>query len=232
MSTSFSRRLLLAVGLTGIFVVATGVRAAEPKPVDVSHYKDPIKLACVGDSITEGAGASDPKRGPYPKQLAKLLGDKWDVKNFGVGGATMLKSGDKPYDKQGKYKAALEFKPDVVVLKLGTNDTKPQNWSHKDEFVASAKEIIDAFKKANPHVVIYVCYPVPAFPSNYGIRDEIIKNEVLPLLKEVAADEKTEVIDLYSAMAEHGKLFPDKVHPNDEGYGLIAAAVQKALLGK
>src|SRR4051794_25029443 len=91
------------------------------------------KLACVGDSITFGAGIQDRDHDSYPAQLGRMLGEAWDVRNFGVSGATMLKKGDKPYDKQKAYRDALAFKPDVVVIMLGTNDSKPQNWDkHKD----------------------------------------------------------------------------------------------------
>jgi len=224
------RRTILGFGLC---LLLTGFgSAADPRPVDVAKYKDVIKVACVGDSITFGSGAKDRANNSYPAQLQKLLGDKWQVKNFGVGGSTMLNTGDKPYEKQGAFKQALEFKPDVVVLKLGTNDSKPQNWKHKDDFAASAKGHLAAFQQANPNVRLYVCLPVPAFPGNFGIRDEIIKGEVIPLLKAVAADKQAEVIDLYAALTGHDKLFPDKVHPNDEGYTLIAKAIAKALTGQ
>lgn len=57
------------------------------------------RVACVGDSITYGAGIADRDRDSYPAQLASMLGDKWVVKNFGHSGATLLKNGDLPYVK-------------------------------------------------------------------------------------------------------------------------------------
>lgn len=191
-----------------------------------------VKVACVGDSITAGVGAKDMQKGTYPAQLQTLLGDGYDVRNFGVSGSTMLRTGDKPYDKEGKYKAALEFTPDIVVLKLGTNDSKPQNWAHKDDFIPSAQALIAAFRTANPRVRIHVCLPVPAFPENFTITDTIIKGGVIPELRKAARAEKLRVIDLYTPMKDQAANVPDKVHPNDAGYRIMAATIAKALTGK
>lgn len=67
------------------------------RPVCAECYRQTIRVACVGDSITYGSGIKVRSGDSYPAQLATMLGDKWQVRNFGVGGATMLKSGDKPY---------------------------------------------------------------------------------------------------------------------------------------
>lgn len=188
-----------------------------------------IKVACVGDSITQGVGA--PADQSYPAQLGRKLGDRYEVRNFGNSGSTMLTSGDKPYNKQPQYQAMLEFKADVYVIKLGTNDTKPHNWAKKEEFKSSAFAMIDAIRSANGIARIYVCLPVPAFPANFGITDEVIRNGVIPQLKEVALEKKTEVIDLYSTLTGQSALVPDKVHPNAEGYNRISDAVQHAIAG-
>src|SRR3712207_5545352 len=87
-------------------------------------YKNVFRVACVGDSITYGAGVSGREKNSYPAVLGQWLGTKWDVRNFGVSGATLLKKGNRPYWKQQKFADALQFKPDVVIIKLGTNDSK------------------------------------------------------------------------------------------------------------
>jgi lysophospholipase L1-like esterase len=189
---------------------------------------DKIKVACVGDSITAGAGIKDPKM-KYPTQLQGMLGDGYEVRNFGVSGRTMLKHGDYPIWKEKAYQAAKDFAPNIVVIKLGTNDTKAQNWKFKDEFAADAKAMVQEFQNLPSKPKVYLCHPVPAFPGNYGIRDEVIKNEVIPLIDQVAKETGAGVIDLYTALADHKELFPDKVHPNDAGATLLARGVQKAI---
>ncbi|MFZ4763482.1 MAG: GDSL-type esterase/lipase family protein, partial [Roseimicrobium sp.] len=155
-----------------------------------------IKVACVGDSITAGARLKDPLKA-YPAQLGALLGEKYEVKNFGNSGSTMLDEGNKPYKKQKSFADAIAFVPDIVVIKLGTNDSKPLNWEKKEGFAASAKALVAAFQKANAQVKVYLCYPVPVIAQgNFGIRNEIVKPEIIPLLQQVATEMKLEVIDL------------------------------------
>ena len=89
----------------------------------ILHAADPIRVACVGDSITQGAGAGAGMS--YPSQLQTLLGEQYKVGNFGVSGRTLMQKGDHPYRKEGKYQQALEMLPQMVVIMLGTNDSKP-----------------------------------------------------------------------------------------------------------
>ena len=210
---------------------ASADRRPEPGPVNPAAYKEKVRVACVGDSITFGSGVKDREVNNYPAQLGRMLGDKWEVRNFGVSGATMLRKGDKPYEKQKAYAEALAWKPDVVVIKLGTNDSKPQNWKHKDDFAADARTMVEAFQKVNEKVRVFVALPVPAYPGNFGIRDEIVK-EQLPVLRRVAKETGAAVVDLYAALSEKKEMFPDKVHPNAEGATVIANTVYRALTGK
>ncbi len=189
-----------------------------------------IKVACVGDSITAGVGTKKPKNS-YPDQLGALLGAGYEVKNFGNSGSTMLDEGDKPYKKQKSYIDALNSAADIYVIKLGTNDSKPQNWSKKDGFAASTKSLVEAFQKSNPKAKVFLCTPVPVIGAgNFGINNEKVLGEIIPLIKQVAEELKLPVIDLYTALDGHPEVFPDRVHPNDEGAALMAKAVAEALI--
>jgi lysophospholipase L1-like esterase len=207
---------------------AASLFAADVAPETKSSV---IHLACVGDSITQGVGVKDPKKDSYPSQLARLLGDQWIVRNYGVSAMTMMKKGDLPYERRPEYKTALDSKPDVVVIALGTNDSKPQNIeTNPDDFVPSYREMIAKFRAANPKIKIYVCLPAPAFPENWGIREAVIAGKIIPLIQQVAKEENVSVIDLHTALAGKDACFPDKVHPNEEGAGLMAKAVYTALV--
>ena len=100
-----------------------------------SFAAEPLRVACVGNSITYGYGLSNPATESYPAQLQTLLGQNYNVRNFGHSGATLLSRGHRPYIQQEAYKNALAFKPDIVVIHLGINDTDPRNWPFfRDDF--------------------------------------------------------------------------------------------------
>ena len=191
------------------------------------------RVACVGDSITFGAGIKDRARNSYPAQLQQMLGDRYDVRNFGVSGRTMLKHGDFPYWKEKAFQEAKDFGPNIVIIKLGTNDTKPQNWKFKDEFEADAKALVREFQGLPSKPKVYVCRPVPVVPPGaFNISAEVLDNGVIPALDQAAKETGAEVIDLHATLAGHADLLPDKVHPNAEGAKLMAQAIAKELTAK
>ncbi len=204
----------------------------------------PVRIACVGDSITFGAGLKDRDHDSYPAWLGRWLGDGWNVRNFGVNGATMLTKSDLPYVKQKAHDEALAFKPDVVIIMLGTNDSKhrgdgsldsdnaPMNWESKADYVPDYEALIAEFRKANPAVKFYLCYPTPCFPGRWGINDKTIHDEVIPLIRKVARKSHAKTIDFYKAFSEKKEFFPDTVHPNEAGAKLMAVTAYHALTGK
>jgi lysophospholipase L1-like esterase len=202
------------------------------QPLDLSQYKVPIKLACIGNSITFGSGIPDRPRDSYPAQLARMLGEKWEVRNFGVGGRTLLKKGDFPYWNEEAYVQAKTFLPDVVIIKLGTNDSKPQNWKFSTEFYSDYRAMIKELQALSSHPKIYLCKPVPAYGNRWGINDSIIVHEVIPAIEKLSKVENLPIIDLYAALSGKALLFPDQIHPNAEGAGLMAKAIYKTLIGK
>jgi len=197
------------------------------------------RVACVGDSITFGSGLHQ----TYPVRLGQWLGTNYDVRNFGVSSTTVLHHGDYPYIGRPAYTNALDFKADIVVIDFGANDSKHpndgsldatnavNNWQHKADFAGDYKALIAAFRQANPATKIFICYPTPDFPGRWGINEKTIRDEMIPLIRTVADETGATVIDLHSALAGKPELFPDTVHPNDEGAKLMAAEIFRALTG-
>ena len=220
-----------------VFVVGTFILFSS-----ASSAADPLRVACVGDSITFGAGLKDRAHHAWPVRLGAWMGPDYDVRNFGSSGTTLLKNSDRPYVKSKAWPKALDFKPDILVIALGTNDSKHpgegslqsekavDNWQHKADFAADYEELIAEFRKVNPAVKVYACLPVPAFPGQYGINDKTIHDEIIPLIRQVAERRHATIIDLYTALSNKSALFPDTIHPNDDGAELIATAVYRALL--
>lgn len=189
-----------------------------------------IKVACIGNSITEGAGVEDKTNDSYPAQLQQQLGADFHVKNFGVGSRTLLRNGDFPYWNEDAFQEAKDFQPDVVVILLGTNDSKPQNWKYSEEFVKDYQVFIDEFQALDSKPKIFICNPLPSFPHEGQIDGEIIMKEVLPKIEEISISKELEVIDLYEPFVDKSDLLPDAVHPNKAGAKLIAEQVEKHIL--
>lgn len=191
---------------------------------------EPIRIACVGDSITFGYGLQEVEK--YPAILGKLLGDKYKIGNFGVNGATLLKKGDKPYWKEGSFQAVSDFKPNIIVIKLGTNDTKGGNYHFKSEFVTDLGAMVDHFLALPTKPRIFLCKPVPAYGGTFGIAEKGIVDMVMPAVDAVAKAKGCTVIDLHGALSNKKEMFPDDIHPNAAGMALIAKAVAEKLTEK
>ena len=190
--------------------------------------QSPIKVAFVGNSITQGPGRDNPDS--YPLQVGALLGDSYEVKNFGVSGRTLLRKGDFPYWNEPQFQEVKDFQPDVVLIKLGTNDSKPQNWAHKEDFVKDYLDMISEFRDHMPKDgKVYVIFPVPVTRVNFGITPEVTNNEQRLMLFEVVQKSGAEVIDLYTPLMDKPELLPDGVHPNKEGLTIMAEVIARRI---
>ncbi|GMQ27948.1 GDSL-type esterase/lipase family protein [Algoriphagus confluentis] len=190
--------------------------------------QSPIKVAFVGNSITQGPGRDNPDS--YPLQVGALLGDAYEVRNFGVSGRTLLRKGDYPYWNEPQFQEVKDFQPDVVLIKLGTNDSKPQNWAHKEDFVKDYLDMISEFREHMPKDgKVYVIFPVPVTRVNFGITPEVTNNEQRLMLFEVVQKSGAEVIDLYTPLMDKPELLPDGVHPNKEGLTIMAEVIARRI---
>jgi lysophospholipase L1-like esterase len=185
-----------------------------------------VRVAAVGDSITFGGGRDD----AYPAQLAKLLGDRYNVANFGVPGATALNRGDFPYVQQPAYRAARAYAPDIVIVMLGTNDTKAHNWPHRGTFSADLTRLVSAFRDLPTRPQILLTLPPPVFQRDTPNIDGGRLQALLPMIRTVAAQLHAPLLDLQRAFADKPSLLPDHIHPNAEGNALIAREVRDALV--
>lgn len=193
-----------------------------------------IKVACVGDSVTYGYGIEDRDNDSYPAQLQRMLGDTYDVRNFGHNGATLLNKGHRPYTSLPEYGQALDFKADLVVVHLGLNDTDPRNWpNYSEDFIPDYKALIDTFRTVNPKAKIWICLMSPIFHGHTrflsGTRDWHAQEQ--KVIRQIAATSGTGLIDLYTPLFVRPDLFADNLHPDTEGAGIIAKTVYQAITG-
>lgn len=192
------------------------------------------RVACVGDSVTFGMKIEDREQNCYPARLQLLLGDDYDVRNFGHSGTTLLNKGHDPYTKVAEYRDAIDFKADIAVIHLGLNDTDPRNWpEYAEDFVVDYLSLIEDFRKANPGCKVYICRMTPIFHThrrfNAGTRDWYRQEQVV--IEEIARIAGTPLIDLQAPLYSRPDLMPDALHPNAEGAQLLADTVYAALTG-
>lgn len=187
-----------------------------------------IRVACVGDSITEGMGINWQSNNAYPALLDSVLGDGYEVMNFGRSATTMMQQGDFPYWSAKEFSNTLRYHPDVVVIALGTNDAKTYQWN-RERFIESYCHMVDTFLAIRPMPVVKVCLPVPVAEDKWSITDSVVSNGVIPAVREIANRYNIELIDLNSVMVKHLDLYVDGVHPTRQGAKLMAEEVARHL---
>jgi acetyl esterase/lipase len=192
---------------------------------------DAVRVACIGNSITDGHGIDMCDVNGYPGQLQKLLGDGYRVMNLGVSARTMLNHGDHPYMQERAWRYALDFNPDIAIIKLGTNDSKPTNWQYGKEYAADMQQMIDSLKALPSKPRILLSTPIPAYADTWGISDSVITSEIIPIIRKLARKNKLEVIDFHSSFtnADGKQVLPDGIHPTAKGAAQMAQLVYEAI---
>lgn len=188
-----------------------------------------LRVACIGDSITEGAGLAIQSKTSYPVVLDSLLGKKYDVLNCGRSATTLQKEGDFPYWISKEFSNVFVYKPNIIIIKLGTNDTKKQNWN-AERFENDYQSLIDTLNSMTTKPEIKLCLPVPVYKTEWGINDSTLVNGVIPVIKKLAAKNNLSIIDLYSEISNQHKNFPDNIHPNEQGAKNIATFIANKIL--
>ena len=194
---------------------------------------DAVRVACIGDSITDGSGIDLCDLFGYPALMQRRLGPRYQVRNFGVSARTMMNSGDRPYMQELAWADAQAFGPDIVVIKLGTNDSKDHNWAHKEDFARDLGTMIGTLQALPSHPAIYLCTPIPAFKSTWTINEQVIAGEMIPILRQAVEQYGLAgLIDLHAALAGADELIQaDGIHPNDAGVRRMAEVVAEAIGG-
>lgn len=200
----------------------------------LNHFQGPkedaVRVACIGNSITDGYGIGMSPVNGYPAVLQKKLGEGYLVKNFGVSARTMMNKGDLPYMNELAWRDAKAFNPNIVVIKLGTNDSKTHNWVHgADEYRQSMQAMIDTLKALPSKPKIYLCSPIPAFKDSWTINDSVIVNGEMPIIKKLAKKNKCQFIDLHTSYTYGDMMLKDGIHPNAKGAAKMADIIFDAI---
>ncbi len=193
--------------------------------------QEQIKVACIGNSVTYGFLMKE-EADKYPAKLQVMLGDNYKVKNFGYNGACLLKKSYRPYWNLDEFTKALKFKPDIVVIHLGLNDTDPRSWARfRDEFIRDYIDLIDTFKTVNPKAEVKICRMTPIFTGHKRFKSSTREWfwQIQEAIETIAKIKQIELIDLHTPLYRRPDLFPDNLHPNVEGTEILAKTVYQII---
>ncbi|AZQ60877.1 hypothetical protein EI427_01210 [Flammeovirga pectinis] len=196
------------------------------------NLKDKIRVACVGNSITYGHGIPERYANCYPTQLQHRLGDNYLVNNFGNSGRTLSKGVNDSYWVTAAFKQSHTiFLPNKVVIMLGTNDSKPQIWDiRKTYFEEDLNAFITSYASLASNPEIYLATPPMIYPNTFDIRNQIVEEEIIPILIKVAKERNIKIIPIHEVTKNMKSDFPDGVHPSTKGATVIAEEIYKVLI--
>lgn len=217
------RTLLLIVMFLSVLPLAAG------KP------KKPIKVSCMGNSITYGLKLENREQEAYPVQLQRMLGKNYLVGNFGKPGATLLRRGHRPYMEQEEFRKAMEFAGDIVIIHLGINDTDPRDWPVcGEDFIQDYLALIDSLKSVNPYARILVARMTPIGHTHprFLTGTKQYHGEIQRAIEQVAELSGVQLFDFYEPLYHYPWMLPDAVHPTAEGATFMAQAAYSAITGK
>lgn len=221
--------LLAAVTALSVLIVCTACGEGGDDPQ--MKY---TRVACVGDSLTYGHTWHDQS---YPVYLQELLGDDVEVRNFGVNGSAVTNRSESTYtlkyDTLQEYTDSINFAPEVVVIMLGTNDG--YNWTgSKPTFVEEYKKLIDSYFEAGAEQVVLLTSPPTLDGNAFNLPNGVIRDEVCPRQREVAAEYGLPLVDVrkaFEAQEDMESLFRpgDGVHFSVKGAKFVAEIVAPML---
>lgn len=189
------------------------------------------KVACVGDSITWGFTILNPGKYGYPAVLQELLGEGFEVRNFGFNDASVRFDADTPYVTKKVYRDSLAWEPDIVLLMLGTNDTKAWNWN-PGVFREDYGRLLDSYLAlpSHPRVVLVApirIFRVPFIPTLF-LNPDVMEEGVRPTVRDIAAQRGLQLVDLHD-LFDSPRYCRDGIHPQRTGARMLAETIYKQI---
>jgi len=208
-----------------------------------------LKINFLGDSITEGHGASSPEFF-FWKRFEK---DGCICRGYGIGG-TRIANQQVPYDERmDQYFAsrvdAMDNDADVVVIFGGTNDYGHGDAAKgcmtdrtPDTFYGALHDLYQKILKKYPKATVIVMTPLHRTDENRvynerGIRNWGTLSDYVEIIREVAQYYSLPVVDLYKESGIQPqedflreRYCPDGLHPNDAGNEIIYRCLKSRLM--
>ena len=189
----------------------------------------PIRITCVGASdVSSPTPYGTPN---WPDYIAPLLGYEYTITNCGASGTTMIQAGNAPYWNTAQYTNGLNSSPDIVIIMLGSNDSKPYNWIYQTNYTPDYEQLINEYRNLPSHPRVYMNTLLTAYYNgNYDIIPPIVNGQLCPIIRQIAFDEGLPIIDINTATENMPQNFPDNIHPDIAGAKVVAQTVFNGLM--
>ncbi len=194
-----------------------------------SYSKEGVRVACIGDSITQGGKVEEEMKDSYPyvlgDKLSKEFNDFYIVENFGLYGAYATKESGRPYLGSNAHEYSLSFNPDIVIIMLGTNDSQYLTWN-EEEYTKDYSELIESYIKLESKPRVVIATPIPAFSESFGIQPEVVSGEIFEAVEMLGEKYNLQVIDVHGHFANKSEYYiSDNIHLNSEGKSELATLI-------
>ena len=221
---------MIGIIIVVFLITIIGIKIFVPEKSKIKVVGDGnIKIACLGDSITHGFKVSNDD---IWTALLPKMNSNYQTINYGLVSRTLLSTGDYPYFSEDTINEFWKNKEDIIIIMLGTNDTKDINWNY-NRFEKEYRELINKLLKNKPNEKIYLMIPPQLFIDDIGEdrpNRKNLENGVIPIINKLSKEyDNIEVIDLYRITKDHSELFIDGIHPSEEGHRIIAAEILKVI---
>ena len=194
----------------------------------VASASAPLRVACVGDSITYGDQIADRARDSYPAVLERIGEGHFVTGNFGVNGATALDIPYRAWTGTRAFREALAFSPDAVVIMLGINDLAFSGLH--DRYPDRLRDLVWRFQSLDPQPLVLLCTLTPIAPLEHQAHaNRLIRDTMNPAIHAVAAQTGAHLVDISAVFPNRLDLLPDGLHPNPAGAEIIARTVLDAI---
>jgi len=215
--TSFSALLLMGI-MCAVLCIGKSTGAAQ------------IRISCVGASdVSSPTPYGTPN---WPVYLGQLLGSGYVVGNYGASGTTLIKAGSPSYWKTQQFTNSGNSSPDIVIIMLGSNDSKTNNWFYaKTNYVPDYNSLVDHYQNLPTHPRVYLVTLLTVYSNgNFGITDPIVTGIITPWIRQIGASRGLPVFDVNAATKNMPQNFPDNVHPNDAGVHIVTQTILDGLM--
>ena len=216
-----NKKIKSVVAIFAITILSMLMVSFQTLNIQTRRFPHFIRIACIGDSITEDSG--------YSSNLQSLLGSRYLVKNFGVSGSTVLLASWRPYMKQPEFQSAKEFQPNITIIILGTNDAHIELHQYNESFENDYEKLIVQFRQLKSKPQIWIAKPPPILSNSLELTSTYFTETIILKIEEVAKKQNLPIIDLYDTFGNNADYSKDGVHPNSQGAALIASLVCKAI---